>query len=178
MRWSDISLLEGQITKDFTDDNEQIDETQNLIIRIRAASKRGVSRTVISQIDGVVWMEQWRRISRYKGQQDYVWYGQSKVGAQQVPATDLNKTFQAFLRSVEYKGREGGLLFDGDGGKRSLYSIRHFYASQRLLQGVTYEDLRRNMGTGISQLVRHYDHVMTEQRAAEITRTNYEADLR
>ena len=61
---------------------------------------------------------------------------------------------------------KGGCLFnDPDGGRRSLYSIRHFYATQRLLQGVSYEDLRRNMGTEIAQLVKHYDHVLTEQRA-------------
>jgi hypothetical protein len=178
MKWSDISVLEDQITKDFADDNEGIDEV--LKIRIRAESKRGVSRTVISQPELVIWMAEWRKISHYPNEQDLVWYGQSKVGDPQVPASDLNKTFQAFLRSVEYKGREGGLLFDADGGKRSLYSIRHFYATQRLLHGVSYEDLRRNMGTGISQLVRHYDHIMTEQRAAEITRTripDYEAPI-
>lgn len=165
MRWSDILSFQ---------DND--DGFEKLKIRIGAESKRGVSRTVISQPDAVAWMREWKAISHYKGHQDYVWYGQSKVGDPQVSASDLNKTFQAFLRSVEYKGREGGLLFDADGGKRSLYSIRHFYASQRLLQGVSYEDLRRNMGTGISQLVRHYDHVMTEQRAAEITRTRLPPD--
>ena len=55
-------------------------------------------------------MKEWKAISHYPSDQDYVWYGQSKIGAAQVPATDLNKTFQAFLKSVEYEGREGGLL--------------------------------------------------------------------
>jgi hypothetical protein len=164
MKWSDISLWEDD------------DGIEHLKIRIRAATKRGVSRTVISQPDAVEWIRAWKSISHYKGDQDLVWYGQSKVGAPQVPASDLNKTFQQFLRTVEHKGREGGLLFDGDGGKRSLYSIRHYYAGQRLLHNVSYEDLRRNMGTGLAQLSRHYDHVLTEQRAAEITKTKVPID--
>jgi integrase len=155
---------------------EDDDGIEHLKIRIRAATKRGVSRTVISQPDAVEWIRAWKSISHYKGDQDLVWYGQSKVGAPQVPASDLNKTFQQFLRTVEHKGREGGLLFDGDGGKRSLYSIRHYYAGQRLLHNVSYEDLRRNMGTGLAQLSRHYDHVLTEQRAAEITKTKVPID--
>ena len=153
MKWSDISSFV---------DNKGI---EHLKIRISEATKMGRSRTVISQPNVVSWMKEWKAISHYPSDQDYVWYGQSKIGAAQVPATDLNKTFQAFLKSVEYEGREGGLLNDPDGGRRSLYSIRHFYATQRLLQGVSYEDLRRNMGTGIAQLVKHYDHVLTEQRA-------------
>jgi integrase len=161
MKWEDISTFK---------DNEGI---EHLKIRIRADTKMGRARTVISQPHAVDWMKEWKAISRYPSDQDLVWYGQSKVGEPQVPATDLNKTFQSFLRSVDYKGREGGLLNDPDGGRRSLYSIRHFYASQRLLQNVSYEDLRRNLGTGIPQLIRHYDHVMTEQRASEITKTRF-----
>lgn len=128
MRWSDISVLEDhQITKDFADDNEGINEV--LKIRVSADTKMGRPRTLFSQPEAAIWMWEWKKISRYPNEQDLVWYGQSKVGDPQVPATDLNKTFQSFLRSVEYKGREGGLLFDADGGKRSLYSIWHFYAT-------------------------------------------------
>jgi hypothetical protein len=163
MKWSDISLYKDS------------DEIEHLKIRIRAKTKKGVSRTVMSQPNAVAWLQTWRSMSHYSGDQDYVWYGTSK-GQEQKVATDLNKTFQAFLKTVEYQGREDGLLNDPDGGRRSLYSLRHFYASQRLLHNVSYEDLRRNMGTGVQQLVKHYDHVLTEQRAAEITKTKLPAD--
>jgi integrase len=154
MRWEDIEF--GKV---------------HLKIRIRAATKIGRSRVVISQPDAVAWMKEWKSISHYNKDQDLVWYGQSKEGEPQKVATDLNKTFHAFLRTVEFRGREHGLLFDADGGKRTLYSLRHFYATQRLQDSVSYEDLRRNMGTGIQQLVKHYDWATTEQRAAEITKT-------
>jgi hypothetical protein len=161
IKWSDISS--------FPDD----DGIERLKIRISAATKMGRSRIVISQPNAVDWLKDWRSMSHYPNDQDYVFYGQSKLGEPQRPATDLNKTFQQFLRTVNYHGREGGLLFDPDGGRRSLYSLRHFYASQRLLHGVSYEDLRRQMGTGIQQLVRHYDHLLTEQRADEITKVKF-----
>jgi hypothetical protein len=164
MKWSDISSFKDS------------DGLEHLKIRIRAKTKKGVSRTVISQPNAVGWLHTWRSISHYPGDQDFVWYGTSKVGEPQHFATDLNKTFQSFLKTVEYQGREDGLLNDPDGGRRSLYSLRHFYASQRLLQNVSYEDLRRNMGTGIPQLIKHYDHVLTEQRAAEITKSRFHRD--
>jgi integrase len=156
MKWEDIEFREN-----------------DLKIRIRGATKMGKSRVVISQPNAVNWMKEWKAISHYNNHQDYVWYGMSKKGETQRVATDLNKTFQAFLKSVDFRGRNDGLLFDADGKKRTLYSLRHFYATQRLQQGVSYEDLRRNMGTGIAQLVKHYDWATTEQRAAEITKTKF-----
>jgi integrase len=156
MKWEDIEFRE-----------------ENLKIRIREATKMGKPRLVISQPNAVPWITEWKVNSRYSNDQDYVWYGMSKLGEPQKAATDLNKTFQAFLQTVEYKGRNGGLLFDADGKRRSLYSLRHFYATQRIQQGVSYEDLRRNMGTGIQQLVKHYDWATTEQRAKEITKTKF-----
>jgi integrase len=157
MKWADIEFKED-----------------HLKIRIRSATKMGRSRIVISQPGAVAWMQEWKSISHYNKHEDLVWYGQSKVGAPQAHATDFNKTFQSFLKSVDFRGREGGLLNDADGKRRTLYSLRHFYASQRLIHGVTYEDLRRNMGTGIQQLVRHYDWATTEQRAKEITKTKFD----
>jgi len=118
----------------------------------------------------VPWLREWRGKSRYRGEQDLVWYGQSAAGGDQVPTTDMNKSFQVFLKRVEYKGRKDGLLDDGDGRRRSLYSLRHFYATQRVLNGVEYETLRKNMGTGIQQLQKHYDWVETRQKSVELTK--------
>jgi hypothetical protein len=162
MRWEDIDF-------GFRDSEGK----ESLKIRIRSKTKRGTSRTVISQANAVEWMTQWKAISHYSADQDYVWYGMSKEGARQKTATDLNKTFQSFLKSVAFRGREGGLLFDADGKRRSLYSVRHFYATQRIQSGVSYEDLRKQMGTGIEQLVKHYDWATTEHRAAHITKTKF-----
>jgi len=115
-------------------------------------------------------LKEWRAISRFNGDQDLVWYGHYSHEGTQSPATDMNKSFQSFLRLVTYKGRTNGLLDDGDNRRRSLYSLRHFYATQRVLNGVEYETLRKNMGTGIMQLQKHYDWVETRQKSVELTK--------
>jgi hypothetical protein len=167
MKWGDISPIkidmpDEKTGKKFTEDA--------LTIRIGENSKTG-ERTAISLPDAIGLMKEWRSISHFPDDQHLVWYGNSKAGAEQKQITDLNKTFQAFLKTVAYKGREDGLLNDARGRRRSLYSLRHFYASTRVRAGVSYQDLCRTMGTGIPQLVKHYDDTVTVQRAAEINKT-------
>ena len=56
--------------------------------------------------------------------------------------------------------REAGMLTNGkDSQERSLYSLRHYYATQRLMEGYTYEDLEVQMGTSAEMLRRHYSHI-------------------
>ena len=63
-----------------------------------------------------------------------------------------------------------GLLKGPDGENRTIYSFRHTYATERLTQGVTYEDLALNMGTSYEQIRKHYSHVVPQQRADAITK--------
>ena len=53
---------------------------------------------------------------------------------------------------------EFGILKDSDGKERTPYSCRHTYATMRLLKGVTYEELSKNMGTSYKMLEAHYSH--------------------
>jgi hypothetical protein len=55
--------------------------------------------------------------------------------------------------------REANMLTNGrDKYERSLYSLRHYYATQRLYEGLTYEQLSENMGTSAKMLKEHYQH--------------------
>ena len=63
------------------------------------------------------------------------------------------------------------LTFDANGNKRSLYSLRHFYASQRLSEEVSPFLLARQMGTSVEMLERFYGHIVTSLVAKEITKT-------
>ena len=51
------------------------------------------------------------------------------------------------------------------GKERSLYSLRHYYATQKLLQGVAIHDLARQMGTSAIMIEKHYSHLRPRQRA-------------
>lgn len=61
---------------------------------------------------------------------------------------------------------------DKDGKYRSLYSLRHYYATQRILEGVSFGQLANQMGTSVLMIERHYSHLkplmIAEQLAGEI----------
>ena len=102
--------------------------------------------------------------------QDYVWQGQCNTkGDSNTASKDFGKTFTNLLRAIPYKGRTNGLRCDADGKPRTLYSLRHTYATQRLLHGVDTRTLAQNMGTSVAYIERHYSHVTTLQKAPELT---------
>lgn len=61
-----------------------------------------------------------------------------------------------------------GLYLSGDGKPRPPYSLRHYYATQRLLGGVQVYDLAKNMGTSVKQIENHYGHVLSIQKTQEL----------
>ena len=63
-----------------------------------------------------------------------------------------------------------GLEFNNKGERRTLYSLRHFYATQRLSEEVSPYMLASNMGTSAEMLERFYGHVVNDLVAAEITK--------
>jgi len=70
---------------------------------------------------------------------------------------NLNQTFEQLLT-------DAGLLVDPrTGDNRTLYSLRHTYATLSVSAGVTYEFLEKQMGTSVAMLSKHYDHAKTRQ---------------
>ena len=64
-----------------------------------------------------------------------------------------------FVKAFGAGIREANMLTNGrDKYERSLYSLRHYYATQRLYEGLTYEQLSENMGTSAKMLKEHYQH--------------------
>ncbi len=81
---------------------------------------------------------------------------------------DLNKSFKQCLT-------EANLLYDRHGDKRTLYSLRHMYATFRLQYGrVSVFTLALNMGTSVDMIKRHYSHLTPAMAAEEITRRWFE----
>jgi integrase len=61
---------------------------------------------------------------------------------------------------------KAGLLNDVNGARRSLYSLRHTYATFQILYGkLDLHTLAKNMGTSIAMLERHYSHLEVLHRA-------------
>lgn len=145
LRWGDVSNIGEHFT-----------------IKVREDTKRG-GRVVVPLDETSAYLTDWYMVSGQPGPQELVFQGQT--GSNHV-ATDLNKTFQSFLRRVPYDDRPDGLLCDAEGKNRTVYSLRHTYATLKLLRGeLTEFDLARNMGTSVAQIERHYSHVKNIQKA-------------
>jgi integrase len=61
---------------------------------------------------------------------------------------------------------ESGLFKDATGKNRTLYSLRHTYATFALAEGVDIHTLARQMGTGVGMIERHYSK-LTPMMSAE-----------
>ena len=75
----------------------------------------------------------------------------------------LKKGFESFLKSMK-------LHQNSDGTNRTLYSLRHTYATFRLSHGVDVYKLAQNMGTSVEMIERHYGHTTNRGNASDLTR--------
>ena len=80
------------------------------------------------------------------------------------PIEKMAKGFNSLLTYCD-------LVKDNKGQKRTLYSLRHFYATQRLSEEVSPYLLASNMGTSVEMLERHYGQVVNQLVAKEITKS-------
>ena len=85
--------------------------------------------------------------------------------------TTKGEVIKSFRKGFDSLLKYSDLTNDSNGNKRSLYSLRHFYATQRLSEEVSPFLLARQMGTSIEMLERFYGHVVTSLVAKEVTKT-------
>ena len=64
--------------------------------------------------------------------------------------------------------RECGLLTDGAGQRRTLYSLRHTYATQELLSGTDIHTLSKQMGNSVRMLEQHYSKLTATMAAGRL----------
>ena len=65
--------------------------------------------------------------------------------------------------------RAAGMLTNGrDNYERSLYSLRHYYATERLYENMTDEKLAEQMGTSEAMIRKHYGHIKPHMYAEEL----------
>lgn len=158
LRWRDIKFKQKSALK------EPIAE-----VTVGKKTKTG-ERLVQTQPSAHKALVDWRAITKFKNDDDLVWFGQKSLDAPQKPFGDVNKTFQTFLAQVSHGKIKQTLLFSRDGERRSLYSLRHYYATQRIIKGgVSVYDLSMNMGCKVAQIERHYSHTNSRQKRNSIT---------
>ena len=80
----------------------------------------------------------------------------------------FKKGFQNLLQNA-------GVEYDSTEQKRTIYSLRHTYATFRLQEGVHHFTLARNMGTSTRMLETFYGHTSNRAMADELTKTRKRA---
>lgn len=163
MKWSDVT---------FDIEVEGSNDIRIAEVRVSQHTKKNKERYVQVQANGNTHLKNWKKISPHTKPEDWVWFstgnGEDLEKHQQI--LDMNKPFQSILKAIPYNDRKDGLLYNADGKRRSLYSLRHIYADLRLSQNVSVFDLAKNMGTQVQQIEKHYSHLMSRDRRAEITK--------
>ena len=78
-------------------------------------------------------------------------------------------TFKCIIDAFRRLLKDGGLLEDHAGRRRTLYSLRHAYAELDLVSGeVDIHTLSRQMGTSVAMLERHYSKLTATMAAARL----------
>jgi integrase len=73
----------------------------------------------------------------------------------------FNAVFERLLRAAD-------LLLNGAGQKRTLYSLRHTYATQELRVGTDIHTLAKQMGTSVLMLERFYSKLNATMAASKL----------
>ncbi len=94
------------------------------------------------------------RIKQYTGNQDLVFCHPDGE-----PIGSLKKAFASLLESAKVPK-----------GARTIYSLRHLYATFRLQHGTNPYLLAKNMGTSVEMIEKHYGHIINSDMAEQITK--------
>ena len=97
-------------------------------------------------------------LKRTTNNEDYVFCNRDGT-----PIGSFKKSFAALLKDAKVEK-------DANGNKRTIYSLRHTYATFRLQEGVHQFILAKNMGTSTAMLEKHYGHTSNVASAAELTK--------
>ena len=64
--------------------------------------------------------------------------------------------------------KDSGLMYGvGSDSKRTLYSLRHTYATLQLMEGRGIHELAKQMGTSVQMIEQHYSKITPELMAYE-----------
>lgn len=137
----------------------QVQNDNNGMILMVATGKRSSNprgeRTVQPMPDVYEILGNWKmHQTQYHGEApkdtDFVFMDQNKNAP-----VDMASALKAFLKNI-------GITADAYGNKFTLYSFRHYYATNRLEASVDVYAIARNMGTSVEELESTYGHVRNE----------------
>jgi integrase len=78
----------------------------------------------------------------------------------------------SFKKGFQNMIAKAGVEYDTYRQRRTIYSLRHTYATFRLREGTHQFHLAQNMGTSVKMLEDYYGHVRSRDVAQELTKTS------
>jgi len=147
LKWEDIHYIE--------------DEDGKVYIRLDVNAGKTDERVVTAMPKTKLFFESVKQRGVFIDQNDYVFA--NKNGK---PMANQKNTYDALLKKC-------GLLVDKRGVKRSITSLRHYYATERLERGdVDVFALSDNMGNSPQQIKNHYSDTNAWRRRKHLTQIN------
>ena len=164
LRWKDIKINQN---------DSQEDKKINRLIYIPSTnSKTGRSREIIAPIQPQLErLKKWYRqlgIEVNENGDQYIFPRLTlSTVKENVPTTKVAWTHR--LKKVFHAAdRDGAIILNGR--VPTLYMFRHGYITNRLLRGVSMEDISVNCGTSYTYINSTYSHVTASLRSKEITK--------
>ena len=145
LRWGDISRIS----------NEKDDQ----ITIVRVSGKTGEREAVFLDDTALnrLWEYKKEKIGRVPSADEHIFLSKRT----NKPITSFKVSFNSLLDYI-------GVTVSKNGINRTIYSLRHFYATQRLTNGVNPYLLAQQMGTSVNMLEKHYGHVVTTDIAQSL----------
>lgn len=155
LKWSDLQFFQ-------TDDSIQV---------IASVSGKTGTRDVIFQPNSETHFQHlWRLYQKWvnearieqRNPPDIKYVFQDKTGK---PIGSFKKSFRSLLQFANIEPTKGN-------ANRTIYSLRHFYATMRLSNNVSPFILAKQMGTSVEILENYYGQIVTKDLAKRITNTS------
>ena len=145
LRWRDVELMD--LSMDVAVTRPAPTKKTIAVLHIREKTKTG-QRSV--PMAGGEYLREMREWSRYSGPDDFVFCDQFGIRAGKAVYMDsLRLHWHELLRRIGF-----------DRFKPDLYTLRHYFATQRLKAGVPPFLVAKTLGHSIQELLRVYEHVL------------------
>jgi site-specific recombinase XerD len=137
LRWKDVAF-------------DKENEVGKFNIAAKTSKTRKQRSTLSHSIHIYNELIEWKKETEFADDDDLVFYTKDKNGKQKI--CDVSVSFKSFLSKID-------LLKGSDNKNRTLYSLRHSYATMRLEDGAEVYNVAKNIGTSVKMIEQHYGHV-------------------
>ncbi|CAA7614679.1 conserved hypothetical protein [Magnetospirillum sp. LM-5] len=157
LTWADCELITNRA---------EVGTAKETHIHVRADTKTG-KRTAVSSEETWEVLNHIKTFSPWTKPSDPI-FADRKTG----------KPIKSFAKGISALLKTAGLEHDRNGVKFSPYSLRHTYATDRLIRGsVDVWLLAKNMGTSVEMIRKHYGQDEPKQRSHELIHDKVQLDM-